>query len=182
MGIATLHPSAVVCDRISAKGQTMTLDLCLRSISPNLRGTRATDGDINFLQSRLPASLTPDWLMALLRGHPLGGVGFSLNADHDESGIGAELIWLTPAQIVSESVECQPGISVLSHGFLPIGACAVGSGDPYFLDLRNSSDDPPLVRVPHDYASSRPYPCAKIEIVTSSMSDLFRNSRIFGNA
>jgi hypothetical protein len=116
--------------------------------------------------------------MALLSGHPLAGVGFSLNEEHDESGIGASVLWLTPAQIVSESVECQPGTSVLSYGFLPIGGCAEGSGDPYFLDLRNSSDDPPLVRVPHDYASSGPYPLEKIEIVTSSMSEFFRNSRL----
>jgi len=156
----------------------MTLDLCLRSISPNLRGTRATDGDIHFLKSRLPSSLTPDWLMAILRGRALAGVGFSLNEDRDESGIGAEIIWLTPAQIVSESVECQPGQSVLSYGFLPIGACAEGSGDPYFLDLRNSFDDPALVRVPHDYASSGPYPREKIDIVTSSMSEFFRNTRL----
>src|SRR5215213_1421491 len=116
----------------------MTLDLCLRSISPNLRGTRATNGDIHFLKSQLPASLTPDWLMALLREHPLAGVGFSLNTDHDESGVGAEVIWLTPEQTVSESVESEPGKSVLSYGFLAIGACAEGSGDPYFLGLRNS--------------------------------------------
>ena len=156
----------------------MTLDPCLRSISPNLRGTRATDDDIHFLKSRLPTSLTPDWLMALLRGHALAGVGFSLNEDHDESGLGAELIWLTPAQIVSESIECQPGLSVLSHGFLPIGACAEGSGDPYFLDLRDSSADPALVRIPHDYASSGPYPYEKIEVVTSSISEFFRTSRL----
>ena len=156
----------------------MTLDLCLRSINPNLSGTRATDGDIHFLKSQLPTTLTPDWLMALLRGHALAGVGFSLSEDHDESGIGAELIWLTPKQIVSESVECQPGRSVLSYGFLAIGACVEGSGDPYFLDLRNSSDDPPLVRIPHDYAVSVPYPRDKIEIVTSSMSAFFRNSHL----
>lgn len=158
----------------------MALDLCLRSISPNLRGTRATDDDIHFLKSRLPTGLTPDWLMALLRGYALAGVGFSLNEDHDESGIGAEVIWLTPEQIVSESVECEPGMSVLSYGFLAVGACAEGSGDPYFLDLRNSSDDPPLVRIPHDYAVSVPYPLDKIEVVTSSMSEFFRNSHLWG--
>ena len=155
----------------------LTLARGRRASRPNLRGTRATDGDIHFLKAQLPVSLTPGWLMAILREHPLAGVGFSLSTDDDESGIGAEVRWLTPAQIVSESVECQPGISVLSHGFLPIGACAEGSGDPYFLDLRNSSDDPPVVRVPHDYASSGRYPLEKIEIVTSSMSKFFRNSR-----
>jgi hypothetical protein len=120
--------------------------------------------------------------MALLRAHPLAGVSFSLDQEHDESGIGAEVIWLTPAQMVSESVECQPGKSVQSSGFITIGACAEGSGDPYFLDLTNSSDDPPLVRIPHDYASSGPYPLEKIEIVTSSMSEFFRNSRLSANA
>ena len=156
----------------------LTLDLCLRSIRPNLRGTRATDGDIHFLKAQLPVSLTPGWLMAILREHPLAGVGFSLSTDDDESGIGAEVRWLTPEQMVSENVECEPGRSVLSYGFLAIGACAEGSGDPYFLDLSNPSDDPPLVRIPHDYAVSAPYPRDKIEVVTSSMSEFFRNSSI----
>ena len=156
----------------------MTLDSCLRSIGQNLRGKCATDDDIRLLKSRLPASLTPDWFIAALKGYALAGVSFSLNEDHDESAIGAELIWLTPAQIVSESVECQPGQSVLPLGFLPIGACAEGSGDPYFLDLRSPSADPPLVRVPHDYATVRPYPCEKVEAVTSSMSAFFQKSSI----
>jgi hypothetical protein len=160
------------------QGTAMTLDLSLRSIDPNLLGTRATDDDVHLLKSRLPSRLTPDWLMALLRGHALAGVGFSLSADHDESGIGAEVIWLTPEQMVSESVECEPGRSVLSYGFLAIGACAEGSGDPYFLNLSNPSDDPPLVRIPHDYAVSVSYPRDKIEIVTSNLSALFRNSSI----
>jgi hypothetical protein len=54
----------------------MTLDP--RSISLNLRGTRATDVEIGFLKSRLPAGLKPDWLMALLRENALAGVNFSL--------------------------------------------------------------------------------------------------------
>lgn len=156
----------------------MTLDACLRSIGSNLRGVRATDDDIHFLKTRLPTNLTPDWLTTVLKEYVLAGVSFGLNEDHDESGFGAELIWLNAAQIVSEGIECEPGISVVPLGFLPIGACAEGSGDPYFLDLRNPSANPPLVRIPHDYAVLRPYPCEKIETVTASLSKFFRNSRL----
>src|SRR5258708_11292396 len=155
----------------------MTLDRLLHWIGANLSGTCATDVGISFLRSRLPANLTPDWLMKLLSAHALAGTSFSLSEDHDKSGIGAEVLWLRPEQIVSECIECQPGKSVLSFGFLAIGACEFGSGDPYFLDLRSSSSDPPLVRVAHDYARAQPYPLERIEIVSSSLSDLFRHAR-----
>ena len=108
----------------------MTLDACLSSIGPNLRGVRATDNDIHFLKTRLPINLTPDWLTAVLKEYALAGVSFSLNEDHDQSGIGAEIAWLKPGQILSDGIECEPGISVVPLGFLPIGACAEGSGDP----------------------------------------------------
>jgi hypothetical protein len=98
---------------------------------------------------------------------------FSLNADDDSSGMGAELLWLTPAQIVSEALECQPGISVVPIGYIPIGACAEDSGDPFFIDMREGSSDPPLVRVPHDHAVTKPYPLDRIELVSETLSKFF---------
>src|SRR5262245_56616592 len=129
----------------------MALSQVLIGIADQLHGATATGEDIRILTARLGAHLVPDWLARLLTGYKLAGAHFSLSANDDRSGLGADVIWLTPAQMVSESCECQPGLSMRALAFLSIGACAVGSGDFYYLDLRNGSDDPSVVRVPHDF-------------------------------
>jgi hypothetical protein len=146
------------------------LDAVIKGITQNLRGSAATEEDIRLLRSSLPASLVPDWFVALLRENGLAGVYFSLIENDDKSKLGADVLWLTPIQIVSEATECQPGTSVVPLGYIPVGACAIGSGDPYFLDMREATNDPPLVRVPHDFAGNGPYPVDRIEPVTESLS------------
>jgi hypothetical protein len=154
------------------------LDDVLKGIVDRLQGAKATDGDVRLLRSRLPNALSPDWLMDLLKGYKLAGVCFSLSGDHDRSGLGAELIWLTPEQIISEAFDAEPGRSVVSSKFLAIGSCALGSGDPYFLDLREASNDPPLVRIPHDYAGGTSYPIERVEVVVSRLSELFHSANL----
>jgi hypothetical protein len=152
------------------------LDDVLNGITNRLQGANATDRDIQLLRSRLPNALSPDWLVDLLKGHGLAGVCFSLSGDRDPSGLGVELIWLTSKQMISEAVDVEPGRSVTSSKFLPIGSCAIGSGDPYFLDLREASNDPPVVRIPHDYADGNPYPLQRVEVVALRLSEFFRNA------
>jgi hypothetical protein len=154
------------------------LSQVLQEIANDLRGASAADSDIRLLRSRLPNSLVPNWLVNLLEGYKLAGVCFSLSSDSDNSGLGAEVIWLTPEQIVSETTDSEPGRSVVASQFLPIGACAIGSGDPYFLDLREASNDPPVVRVPHDYAGGSSYPLERVEVVSPRLSDFFRNAKL----
>jgi hypothetical protein len=153
------------------------LELILREINERLRGAPATDADIRLLRSSLHPDLTPDWLVTTLSQNPLAGVSFSLDATNDESELGASLLWLTPAQIVSEATECEPGLSVVRLGFIPVGGCEEGSGDPYFLDMRAQSQDPPLVRIPHDFATTKPYPLGRVELVTYALSIFFSHAR-----
>lgn len=148
-------------------------DLIKRQIAQKLQGTTATDADILLLRSSLDPRLLPNWLAMMLKKNRLAGVCFSFDAGDDVSGLGVELLWLTSAQIVSEATECQPGLSVGPAGYLPIGACAEGSGDPYFLDMRERSSDPPLVRVPHDFAVTKPYPLDRVELVSETLSAFF---------
>jgi len=129
----------------------------MKEITANLHGSIATEEDIRLLRSRLHANLVPDWFVALIRENGLADVCFSLSENDDRSKLGAEVLWLTPTQIVSEATECEPGISVVPLSYIPIGACAEGSGDYYYLDMREAARDPPLVRVPHDYAGRGPY-------------------------
>jgi hypothetical protein len=154
----------------------MTPSQVLAGIAHQLRGAAATDNDLRILTSRLPANFLPDWFASLLAEYKLGGVDFSLSKNDDCSGFGAEMIWLTAEQMVSEAIEVEPGISVVTSGFLPVGGCALGSGDPYFLDLREGSDDPPVVRVPHDFAGGATYPLDRIELVARSLSEFFSHA------
>lgn len=130
------------------------------------------------LTSRLGSRLTPEWLLSLLKTYALAGECFDLPSDADASGLGVTLLWLTPSQMASEAIESEPGMSVASLGFIPIGACAEGSGDPYFLDLRQGGADPPLVRIPHNFAVQQPYPLDRIEIVTGRLSEFFTRARL----
>jgi hypothetical protein len=154
----------------------MTPAEALQRIANDLCGRAATDEDIKLLVSHLPANFVPDWFARLLAEYKLGGVDFSLSKNDDCSGFGAGMIWLTAEQMVSEAIEVEPGISVVTSGFVPVGACALGSGDPYFLDLREGSDDPPVVRVPHDFAGGATYPLDRIELVARSLSEFFSHA------
>ncbi|GLH78403.1 hypothetical protein SSBR45G_33120 [Bradyrhizobium sp. SSBR45G] len=153
-------------------------ELAIERLVVGLAGAVATDDDVRMLTSRLGSRLTPDWLLSLVRTYALAGQCFDLPSDADVSGLGVALIWLTPRQIASEATESEPGMSVAPLGFIPIGACAYGSGDPYFLDLRPGAADPPLVRVPHDFAVEQQYPLGRIEVVTGTLSGFFAKASL----
>lgn len=156
----------------------MTQVMIPKSLAINLNGNTATENEVVFLRSKFSPFLLPHWLLALLQTYKLAGTCFSLAADDDMSGLGVEMIWLSAAQMVSEAFDFQPGISVVFAGLLPIGSCAIGSGDPYFLDMRGFTEDPPLLRVLHDYASDNPYPLNKVEVVASSLGDFFSKVQV----
>ncbi|WP_156401369.1 hypothetical protein [Duganella sp. Root1480D1] len=145
-----------------------------------LKGVCSTDVDLSTLRSRFPQGLAPDWLIVAMGEFRLAGASLSLTENDDESGIGAELKWLTPIQMVSEAFESEPGLSVMAMGLLPIAACAIGSGDPYFLDLRTITDDPPLVRVLHDFVGveGKSFPPEGIEVVSQHLSDFFAKATV----
>jgi hypothetical protein len=153
------------------------LDLAIKDIAQDLYGAAATEEGIHLLRSSLNATFVPDWFVTLLRENRLAGVCFSLDGIDDESKLGAEVLWLTPEQIVSEAIECQPGASVAFLGYIPIGACAEGSGDTYFLNMREATADPHLVRIPHDFAGRGAYPLDRIELVAQSLSSFVRKAK-----
>ena len=128
------------------------------------------------LQASLTADIVPDWLVGILSQYKLCGTELELSREYDASGLGASVGFLNIDGILSEARDCQPGKSVVPLGFLPFGADLTGSGDPYFLDLRRGSDDPEVVRVPHDLATELCYPVDKIERVCP-LSALIRNAQ-----
>jgi hypothetical protein len=159
-------------------GEGATVDEVLRAIADDLHGTTATDSDIRLLRARLTVALVPDWLVDALKRYNLAGTDFSLTEEQDLSGLGADVVWMTPKQMIKEACDFEPGFTIVRSGFLPFGACSVGTGDPFFFDLRDASDDPPVVRVPHDYAGGESYPLDAIELVAPSLTAFLRTAKI----
>lgn len=67
----------------------------------------------------------------------------------DPSGLGVEMKWMNPEQMLNEATNLYPGIVAIERGYFPIGPCLEGSGDPYFFQ----ASDGAVVRIPHDAAS-----------------------------
>ncbi|MBV8753355.1 MAG: SMI1/KNR4 family protein [Hyphomicrobiales bacterium] len=177
-----LRPANPPARRPSARPLRMragaSLDEVLRAIADELPGSTATDEDIRLLRARLPAALVPDWLADALRRYRLAETSFGLTEAQDLSGLGAEVTWLLVKHMIGEACDMEPGFSVVRSGFIPFGQCGVGTGDPFFFDMRNGSNDPPVVRVPHDYAGGETYPLDAIELVASSLSEFLKTARI----
>ena len=148
----------------------MSLWQILVERNEELTGKRATDAEIAMMKAKLPEGLLSESFEQVLRSFGLAGKQFEISEQEDLSRFGVSLYWLSPSQILSEALEAYPGRLASFAGFLPIGACAFGSGDPYFLDLRQQASDPPLVRIPHELARVQPFDCAGIDLITRSLS------------
>lgn len=116
----------------------MTAIAELKKIGPSLNGSKVLESEIDDLVTNLPQKLLPAWFVNAVQTYPLAGVCFSLNENDDESGLGVDLKWFTTDQIIDEALFVYPGEVVLSLGYLPVGACSGGSGDPYFFTIEGS--------------------------------------------
>lgn len=91
----------------------------------------------------------PDDWSAFLDAHALHGACFAVPEDVDASGLGAELQLLTLAQAREEAEDAYPGLAVRAGGYVPVGMCLLGSGDPYFIRTQDGLGGP-LYRIRHD--------------------------------
>lgn len=117
-----------------------------------LSGTSQSEDQVAFLND-LPLEI-PEWFMSALRDFPLAGSRFSLTEEDDQSEMGVEFRWMSPRQIATEVRDAQPGKAAAKCGYLPIGQCLEGSGDPYFLRVSENAANPAIVRIPHDSIGS----------------------------
>jgi hypothetical protein len=156
----------------------LSVEDVLKERRADLHGRTITSQEGAELTAGIGDKLVPPYLLDWLLSYPLVGTEFSLSEEEDESGLGAEMQWLTPAQMISETIETYPGIVAGPLGYLPVGMCLVGSGDPYFLKT-GSGDDPPVVRIPHEAAGTDDTLNEDlIEQVTPRLSDFLRKAEI----
>ena len=104
-----------------------------------------------------------DYWRTFLEQHHLVGREISVPEDSDVSGIGIEIEILDEQGSQSEQTGYYPGIAVAAAGFIPVGGCGIGSGDPYFINVRDGEGGP-LYRIYHDEVVDQHYD-AKAAIV-----------------
>lgn len=88
------------------------------------------------------------------------------------SEIGASIGLYDEAAAKDEAERFYPGLVVIKDGFVPIGQCLGGSGDPYFINIEDNPPGP-LYRVYHDSVADADYDRAEaIARVLASYEDL----------
>lgn len=87
-------------------------------------------------------------LCNILEKHPIIGKVVELSENEDVSKLGAEMEVLTPTDIIEETMDFYPGIVAMKKGYIPIARCLLGSGDSYFVNMRENKLA--VFRIPHD--------------------------------
>lgn len=110
-----------------------------------------TDEECRELTAALP--IYPAWLLDLLTTVPL--CGLDLGWLPDDPDWDPELVCYlevsSAKEILSETLEAFPGLTILSAGYVNFGCDAHGGGDPYFIPT-NEGMDPPLYQFYHDFS------------------------------
>lgn len=115
--------------------------------------------------------MTSYW-QAFVEQHHLVGREFSVPDDRDVSGVGIEIEILDDLGTQSEQTELYPGIAVAEAGYVPVGGCSIGTGDPYFINIHDGEGGP-LYRIYHDEVVDQNYdPKAAIAVVLQDYRDL----------
>ena len=91
----------------------------------------------------------PAYWKAFVESEGLIGNHTTIPEEEDRSGVGADINWFDDEGSRSEKEDFYPGIAVAKDGFIPVGGCDIGSGDPYFICVLDGVGGP-LYRIYHD--------------------------------
>jgi len=79
--------------------------------------------------------MIPEYWKLFVKQHALEGKEIEISEEDDLSELGAFFEILDDFDIKKESEDLYPGIVVAKDGFVPVGGCREGSGDPYFIKM-----------------------------------------------
>jgi hypothetical protein len=139
-------------------------------LQPRLTGRQIRPEERLLLEREFSAEFDLGWLLDLMSEFRLVGTVFSLKAEDNPSRTGVDMRWMEPAGMREEARELYPGIEAVKNGYLPIGTCMVGSGDPYFLKVADGKN-PPVVRIPHDNPE-------EVDSISPSLEAFLQSARI----
>lgn len=92
--------------------------------------------------------MPPHWIQ-FLQSEGLVGRETTIPEADDISGVGADIAWLTEEESRDEQDQVYPGIGVRKDGYIPVGGCSIGTGDPYFIREQDGVGGP-LYLIYHD--------------------------------
>ncbi|BFI94791.1 MAG: hypothetical protein RSP_03010 [Rhodanobacter sp.] len=98
----------------------------------------------------------PEYWQTFVSAHDLVGASACVDEEHDLSGLGVDLAFLTEAQAHEELTLCWPGIGVAANGYIPVASCSEGSGDYYYINSNDGANGP-LYRIYHDSVGPQGY-------------------------
>ena len=88
--------------------------------------------------------------------HALIGREIEIPVADDLSGVGASIGLFSEADATGEANDVYPGLVVKEDGYVPIGGCLIGCGDPYFINVRDQTPGP-VYRIYHDSVFDQSY-------------------------
>jgi hypothetical protein len=113
----------------------------------------------------------PQYWIDFLEREGLVNRDVEIPEDRDLSGFGADMRFCTSNESIDEAENYQPGITVAPLGYVPVGHCLFGSGDPYFINS-NDGKNGALYRVCHEYADQEPLNMERlVELVLKNYED-----------
>lgn len=158
---------------MNAEVKQAALELVKRVTAAGLAGSIADSAELQRINQDLSGKL-PDWYAELISTFPLCGLDLGWQDEGDISW----MIWSSPEQLRSESLEAYPGLAILERGFINVALCAHGSGDPYFIPT-DKGDNPPLYQVYHDVSDKPDEIIAEgLQLISASLSEFFRKATV----
>jgi hypothetical protein len=125
--------------------------------------------------------MPPYWQM-FLEQHRLIGRQFFVPVQSDLSGVGAVIEILDEQGIRTEQTEAYPGIGVSKAGYVTVGDCSSGTGDPYFINAHDGEGGP-LYRIYHEEVIDENYdPARAIVIVLKDYREMLKYADASGKA
>jgi hypothetical protein len=129
---------------------------------------------LRVIRDHMSVVIIPHYWQTFLHQNRLAGQELSIPTAVDLSGVGAEIEILDEQGILQEQTEAYPGICVSGVGFVPIGICGIGTGDPYFINLHDGAGGP-LYRIYHDEVNDENYaPPRAVVIVLEDYRELLK--------
>ena len=119
--------------------------------------------------------MTPEW-KAFIAENNLLKRETEISAECDKSGAGAVIMWMSEAGSKEEKEKFYPGIAVAPLGYIPVGECQIGSGDPYFINERERPYGV-LYRVYHDSTGEDGVGKDAIAVVLEDYRDILKYTK-----
>ena len=96
--------------------------------------------------------------------------------EYDLSGVGADIEFYDDDTIVDSMTDSYPECIVNKDGFLPVGGCQTGSGDPYFINTSEGVGGK-LYQIYHDMVFDETY--SRAEAIATVLNDYRHITRFF---